>query len=93
MVKGTHFGGEVEEPRTLLQIHHGVVGLQISGQAGKAKSEFDRLFNIVVILIDAFLLVSLLRARQGREQQSRRDRQKKKPADLRLQGLGVLFVS
>jgi hypothetical protein len=54
MVQGSHLGCEVEQSRTLLQIHKRVISCLATGNVGEAVAEFHGLFDVVVSLLNPF---------------------------------------
>jgi hypothetical protein len=54
MVQGSHLGCEVEQSRTLLQIHKRVISCLATGNVGEAVPEFHGLFDVVVSLLNPF---------------------------------------
>jgi hypothetical protein len=54
MIQGFHLGGEVEQSRTLLEIHERVISCPASGNVCEAIAEFHGLFDVVISLLNAF---------------------------------------
>ncbi len=54
MVQGSHLGCEVEQSRTLLQIHERVISCLATGNVCEAVAEFHGLFDVVISLLNAF---------------------------------------
>jgi hypothetical protein len=72
MVEGTHLSREIQQPRPLLQIDHGVVRLCVSGDGSEAPSELNRLLDVVVALLDSLLFVGLREDRWRQQQPAER---------------------
>src|SRR5258708_40007291 len=69
MIQRVDLRRESEEPRALLQVHECVVSLRIPADACEPPAKLNRLFDVVVVLVDPLLLVVLpVKPRCGREQ-------------------------
>jgi hypothetical protein len=59
MIQGSHLGCEVEQSRTLLEIHERVISCLATGNVSEAIAEFHGLFDVVIPLLNAFRICLL----------------------------------
>src|ERR1700730_2332383 len=74
VIQRVHLRREAKKPGALLQVHKRVVRLRVARYAREAPAEFNRLLDVVISLVNAFLffVVLLLRGRPGHSSEERR---------------------
>src|SRR5215467_11689851 len=76
MVQGSHFSAEVEQSRTLLQVHKSIVSLLAAANVRETVAEFHRLLDVVISSLNAFWFWLLgVRAPGPRERENRDEEQ------------------